>query len=501
MREDYDLYIDGAWVKGESGDRLPVIDPSNSEQVATVTAATAGDVHRAIDAASAAFDDGRWSRIPPVERARVLLKVADLIEDRLMDLSKVESIDAGKPIKLTSNFDVPFGADNIRFFGGAARLLEGKAAGEYSPDHLSYLRRDPIGVISAICPWNYPFQIEVWKIFPAMAAGNTVVMKPAKETPLSAFELALLCEEAGLPPGVLNVVTGRGAEIGTPLIQHPDVRMVCLTGDTETGKLVMTSAAEGVKRLHLELGGKAPFIVFDDADLEAAVRGAVAGAYINCGQDCTAATRAYVQEPLYEDFVSGVADLAQELNVGPTLDPATDMGPLITMGQRDGVHGFVERARGYGAKIVTGGEFSTRPGTENGSYYEPTVVTDIAQDSEIVQREIFGPVLVVLPFREDEDAITMSNDVVYGLSSSVWTRDIYRAMDASRRLEFGNTWINEHIPIVSEMPHGGVKESGFGKDMSMYALEDFTTVRHVMADITGKADKDWHGAVMGGLQE
>jgi betaine-aldehyde dehydrogenase len=500
VRDTYDLYIDGAWVKAGTEDRIPVIDPSTGEQVATTAAASAPDVKRAVDSASEAFRDGRWSRIPPADRARVLLKVADLIEDRLMELSKIESIDAGKPIKLTSNFDVPFGADNVRFFGGAARLLEGKAAGEYSPDHLSYLRRDPLGVIAAICPWNYPFQIEVWKIFPAMAAGNTVVMKPAKETPLSAFELAALCEEAGMPPGVLNVVTGRGAEMGTPLITHPDVRMVCLTGDTETGKLVMRSAAEGVKRLHLELGGKAPFIVFDDADLEAAVRGAVAGAYINCGQDCTAATRAYVQEPLYADFVSGVADLARELNVGPTLDPATDMGPLITMSQREGVHGFVERARTYGAKIVTGGEFSSRPGTEHGSYYEPTVITDVAQDSEVVQREIFGPVLVVLPFREDEDAITMSNDVVYGLSSSVWTRDIYRALDASRRLQFGNTWINEHIPIVSEMPHGGVKESGFGKDMSMYAIEEFTTVRHVMADITGKADKSWHGAVMGGLQ-
>jgi len=497
---EHDLYIDGGLVKAGSGERMPVIDPSTGEEVGTVAAATAEDVKRAVDAASVAFKDGRWSRIPPADRARVLLKVADLIEERLMELSRIESIDAGKPIKLTSNFDVPFGADNVRFFGGAARLLEGKAAGEYSADHLSYLRRDPLGVIAAICPWNYPFQIEVWKIFPAMAAGNTVVMKPAKETPLSAFELAKLCEEAGLPPGVLNVITGRGAEIGTPLIQHPDVRMVCLTGDTETGKLVMKSAAEGVKRVHLELGGKAPFIVFDDADLEAAVRGAVAGAYINCGQDCTAATRAYVQEPLYEAFVAGVADLARGLNVGPTLDPATDMGPLITSSQRDGVHGFVERARGYGAKIVTGGAFSSRPGTENGWYYEPTVVTDIAQDSEIVQREIFGPVLVVLPFREDEDAITMSNDVVYGLSSSVWTRDIYRAMDASRRLEFGNTWINEHIPIVSEMPHGGVKQSGFGKDMSIYAIEEFTTVRHVMADITGKAEKSWHGAVMGGLQ-
>ena len=498
MRDDYDLYIGGAWVKGKSGEKIPVIDPSNGEQVATVTAATEGDVVRAVDTANEAFKDGRWSRIPPGERARILLKVADLIDERMEALARVESIDAGKPFKLTTNFDIPFGADNIRFFASAARLLEGKAAGEYSPDHLSYLRRDPLGVIAAICPWNYPFQIEVWKIFPAMAAGNTVVMKPAKETPLSAFELAELCEEAGMPPGVLNIVTGRGAEIGTPLIQHQDVRMVCLTGDTETGKLVMKEAAEGVKRLHLELGGKAPFIVFDDADLDAAIRGAVAAAYINCGQDCTAATRAYVQEPLYEDFISGVTDLAREMNVGPTLDPATDMGPLITSSQREGVHGFVERARGYGAKILTGGAFSSSPGTENGWYYEPTVVVDVDQSSEVVQREIFGPVLVALPFREDDDAIAMANDVVYGLSSSVWTRDIYRAMNASRRLEFGNTWINDHIPVVSEMPHGGVKESGFGKDMSMYALEDFTTVRHIMADITGQTEKSWHGAVMGG---
>jgi betaine-aldehyde dehydrogenase len=500
VRDDYDLYIDGTWVPAGSDDRIPVIDPSNGREVATVAAGTEDDVRKAVDAASAAFKDGRWSRLPHAERARVLLRVADLIEERLMAISEVESVDAGKPIKLTSNFDVPFGADNVRFFAGAARLMEGKAAAEYSGEHLSYLRRDPMGVIAAICPWNYPFQIEVWKIFPAMAVGNTVVMKPAKETPLSAFELALLCEEAGMPPGVINVVTGRGAEIGTPLIQHPDVRMVCLTGDTETGKTVMRAAADGVKRLHLELGGKAPFIVFDDADLEAAIRGAVAGAYINCGQDCTAATRAYVQEPLYEDFVAGVADLASGLQVGPTLDPATDMGPLITSAQREGVHGFVERATKEGARVVTGGTASSRPGTEDGWYYEPTVVVDADQRSEIVQREIFGPVLVALPFREDDEAIAMSNDVEYGLSSSVWTRDIYRAMDASRRLEFGNTWINEHIPIVSEMPHGGVKGSGFGKDMSMYALEEFTTVRHVMADITGTPERSWHGAVMGGAQ-
>lgn len=499
MRE-HDLYIDGGWVPASSGRRIPVLDPSTGEEIASAAAADASDVARAVDAASAAFRDGRWSRIPPGERARVLLRVADLIDERLDTLAEIESADAGKPVKLTRNFDIPFGADNVRFFASAARVLEGKAAGEYSPDHLSYLRRDPLGVIAAICPWNYPFQIEVWKVFPALAAGNTVVMKPATETPLSAFEIATLCEEAGLPPGVLNVVTGQGSHIGTPLITHPDVRMVCLTGDTETGKLVMRAAADGVKRLHLELGGKAPFIVFDDADIDAAIRGAVAGAYINCGQDCTAATRAYVQEALYDEFVSGVADLASVLVLGPTLDPATDMGPLITSSQRERVEGFVERASNAGAKVVTGGRRPTRPGTERGWYYEPTVVVDAAQDSEIVQQEVFGPVLVVLPFREDEDAVAMANDVVYGLSSSVWTRDIYRALDASRRLEFGNTWINDHIPIVSEMPHGGVKGSGFGKDMSTYSLEDFTTVRHVMADLTGVADKSWHTAVMGGAQ-
>jgi betaine-aldehyde dehydrogenase len=497
MRE-FDLYVDGAWVKGESGKRLPVIDPSNGEQVATVAAATPGDVERAVRAASEAFQDGRWSRIPPGERARVLLKVADLIDERLESLARTESIDAGKPIKLTTNFDIPFGADNIRFFAGAARLLEGKAAGEYSPDHISYVRRDPLGVVAAICPWNYPFQIEAWKIFPAMAVGNTVVMKPAKETPLSAFELAKLCEEAGLPPGVLNVVTGQGSEIGEPLIKHPDVRMVCLTGDTETGKLVMTAAAHGIKRLHLELGGKAPFVVFDDADLDAAIRGAVAAAYINCGQDCTAATRAYVQEPLYKDFVAGVADLARSLTLGPTLDPGTDMGPLITAGQRERVEGFVERAVKTGAKVVTGGARPTSPETAKGFYYEPTVVVDAPQDSEIVQEEVFGPVLAVLPFREDAEAIRMANDVVYGLASSIWTKDVYRVNEATRAFQFGAVWVNDHVPVASEMPHGGVKQSGFGKDMSMYALEDFTTVKHVMADITGKADKSWHSAVMGG---
>jgi betaine-aldehyde dehydrogenase len=497
MRE-FDLYVDGAWVKGESGERLPVIDPSNGEQVATVAAATPGDVERAVRAASEAFQDGRWSRIPPGERARVLLKVADLIDERLEPLARTESIDAGKPIKLTTNFDIPFGADNIRFFAGGARALEGKAAGEYSPDHISYVRRDPLGVVAAICPWNYPFQIEAWKIFPAMAVGNTVVMKPAKETPLSAFELAQLCEEAGLPPGVLNVVTGRGSEIGEPLIKHPDVRMVCLTGDTETGRLVMTAAAHGVKRLHLELGGKAPFVVFDDADLDAAVRGAVAAAYINCGQDCTAATRAYVQEPLYDDFVAGVADLSRTLTLGPTLDPGTDMGPLITEGQRERVEGFVERAVKAGAKVVTGGRRPTSSETAKGFYYEPTVIVDAAQDSEIVQQEVFGPVLVVLPFREDADAIRMANDVVYGLASSIWTKDVYRVNEATRAFQFGAVWVNDHVPVVSEMPHGGVKESGFGKDMSMYALEDFTTVKHVMADISGKVEKSWHAAVMGG---
>jgi betaine-aldehyde dehydrogenase len=497
MRE-YQHYIDGGWSGSEGGDRISVLDPATGEVISTTPRGTAADVDRAVRSARAAFADGRWSRIAPGERARMLLKVADLIDDRLPALAEIESIDAGKPIKLTTNFDIPFGADNVRFFAGAARNLEGKAAAEYSPDHLSYLRREPIGVIAAICPWNYPFQIAVWKIFPALAAGNTVVVKPAKETPATAFELAQLCREVGIPAGVLNVVTGFGAEIGEVLVKHPLVDMACVTGDTVTGRKVMAAAAETPKRVHLELGGKAPFIVFDDADLEAAARGAVAGAYINCGQDCTAATRAYVQRPLYEGFVEAVADLARELTIGPTLDPGTDMGPLISAGQRETVEGFVERAVSAGAKVVTGGRRPSGPGVDGGFFYEPTVVVDAAQGSEIVQREVFGPVLVALPFEDDAEAIRLANDVEYGLSSSVWTTDVYRALEVTRALDFGNVWVNDHIPIVSEMPHGGVKASGFGKDMSMYALEDFTRIKHVMADLTREPRKSWHAAVMGG---
>jgi betaine-aldehyde dehydrogenase len=473
---------------------LTVFDPSCGDVLAEVERESADDLEEKLELARGGA--GRWQRLSLEERIAALAAVGDLIEREAEELARLETRNVGKPIR-ESRAEVGLAARTFRYYAGAADKIFGQTI-PAGPDALHYTVRQPFGVVAAIVPWNFPTTLLCNKLGPALLCGNTVVAKPADTTPLTTLRLREILGEAGLPPGVLNVVTGRGAEIGPALIGHPDVRMVCLTGDTETGRRVMREAADGLKRLHLELGGKAPFVVFDDADLEAAARGAVAGATINCGQDCTAATRAYVQEPLYDAFVAAVADLAGSLVLGPTLERSTDMGPLISSAQRDRVEGFVERARSDGAKVLVGGSRPTAPGTERGWYYEPTVVVDVGQDAEIVQQEVFGPVLVVLPFREDEDAIRMANDCAYGLSSSVWTRDVYRALDASRRLEFGNTWINDHIPIVSEMPHGGVKHSGFGKDMSTYALEDFTTVRHVMADISGAARKDWHAAVMGG---
>ncbi|MFE5295649.1 gamma-aminobutyraldehyde dehydrogenase [Streptomyces sp. NPDC056632] len=486
-------YIGGRLRPGTSEDRHSVIDPATGEIVYTYTLASTDDVDAAVAAAKAAFPG--WAGATPGERSDALHRFAGLLAERADDFARVESLQCGKPLKLTTEFDVPGTVDNTAFFAGAARHLQGQSAGEYSGDHTSYVRREAIGVVGSIAPWNYPLQMAAWKILPAIAAGNTIVLKPAELTPLTSLMFAQAATDAGIPDGVVNVVTGAGRVAGEHLVGHPDVVMTSFTGSTPVGKRVAEIATSTVKRLHLELGGKAPFVVFDDADLEAAAHGAVAASLINSGQDCTAATRAYVQRPLFDAFVARVAELMESVRLGDPFDPSTDLGPLISHAQRDRVAGFVERARGY-ATVVTGGE---APGGDlkDGAYYRPTLITGAPQDSEVVQSEIFGPVLVALPFDSDDEGIRLANDTPYGLAASAWSRDVYRANRATREIKAGCVWVNDHIPIISEMPHGGYKASGFGKDMSAYSFEEYTQVKHVMYDNTAVAAKDWHRTIFG----
>ncbi|MCZ0971067.1 gamma-aminobutyraldehyde dehydrogenase [Streptomyces noursei] len=486
-------FIAGSLRSGTSGRTQDVVDPATGETVLRYELAGTDDVDAAVAAAARALPG--WAGATPGERSDTLHRFAAALTEDAADLAAAESLNCGKPIKLSKEFDVPGSIDNAAFFAGAARHLEGKAAGEYSGDHTSAVRREPVGVVGSIAPWNYPLQMAAWKVLPAIAAGNTIVLKPAEITPLTSLMFAQAAQRAGLPDGVFNVVSGAGRDAGEHLVGHPDVAMTSFTGSTAVGKRVAEIATGTVKRLHLELGGKAPFVVFDDADLEAAVHGAVAGALINTGQDCTAATRAYVQRPLYDAFVSGVADLMATVRLGDPFDPSTDLGPLISHTQRDRVAGFVERARGY-ATVVTGGE-APQGELGKGAYYRPTLITGAAQDSEVVQSEIFGPVLVVLPFDSDDEGLALANDTPYGLAASAWSRDVYRTGRATREINAGCVWINDHIPIISEMPHGGAKASGFGKDMSAYSFEEYTQVKHVMYDITGVARKDWHRTIFG----
>ena len=472
----HQVLIGGTFTDSVSGATMDVINPATGEKIAQVPSCTAEDVDNAVQAAKDALPE--WLDATPGERAGLLHSLADVIDENAEELAQIESRNVGKPIGLARE-EMGFSADNLRFFAGAARLLEGKSTGEYIKGYTSMIRREPIGIVAGICPWNYPLMMAVWKLGPALAAGNAQILKPSEQTPLSLLRFAELAKDV-IPAGVLQVLTGDGVPVGDRLVKHPDIGLVSLTGDVNTGKLIARNASDTLKRVHLELGGKAPMVVFDDADPEAVAEGIKIAGYANSGQDCTALTRVIAGPKIYNALLEALIPAIESINVG---DPATsediEMGPMISKDQQDRVLGFLSRAKG--ATVLTGG---TTIG-DRGFFVKPTVVTGVEQTDEIVQDEVFGPVVTVQEFADDAQAIAWANDVRYGLSASVWTRDVGRALSAAKHLKFGTVWINDHlVPISSEMPHGGFKQSGYGKDMSAYSVEDYTQIKHVVAKLS-----------------
>jgi aminobutyraldehyde dehydrogenase len=473
----YKNFVGGAWVDAASGETMEVLNPATGEVIAEVPRGGQEDVERAVAAARNALPD--WREKTPKDRMELLLKLAGVIEEHAEELAQLESLNVGKPMWIARD-EPGFMADNLRFFAGAARNLEGKSAAEYVAGYTSFLRREPLGIVAGITPWNYPLMMVMWKLGPALAAGNVQILKPAEQTPLTTLRFVELAQEI-LPPGVVNVITGDGVPVGDGLVRHPDIALVSLTGDVETGKEIARNAAETVKRVHLELGGKAPMVVLDDADPEAVAEAVKVGGYFNSGQDCTASSRILVAEGVYDEVMSHTVGAVESLKVGdPSDSDDVEMGPVISAAQQERVLGFLERAVEAKATVVTGGGAVG----DRGFFVAPTVVADVTQDAEIVQREVFGPVVTVQRFASDEEALELANGVRYGLAASVFSQNVGRALNAARKLEFGTVWINEHLfPLTSEMPHGGFKQSGYGKDMSIYSMEEYTRVKHVVAKL------------------